>query len=69
MSLKLKTKPQILNFYGKLSQKEKDWIGKKKSQCLENGDQQLMEKESKEKNLHWASFFSVKFICNGLLSI
>lgn len=30
MSLKLKTKPQILNFYGKLSQKEKDWIGKKK---------------------------------------
>lgn len=45
MSLKLETKPQILNFYGKLSQKEKDWIGeKKKSQCLENGDQQLMEK-------------------------
>ena len=73
MSLKLENKPQILNLHVKLSKKEKDWFGeqkkKKKSQWLENGDQQLMEKESKEKILHWESLFSVKFICNGLLSI
>ena len=72
MSLILENKPQILNLHVKLSQKEKDWFGekkKKKSQWLENGDQQLMEKESKEKILHWESLFSVKFICNGLLSI
>lgn len=72
MSLKLENKPQILNLHGKLSQKEKGWFEKKKkkkSQRLENGDQQLMEKESKEKILHWESLFSVKFICNGLLSI
>ena len=67
----MENKPQILNLHGKLSQKEKGWFEKKKkkSQRLENGDQQLMEKESKEKILHWESLFSVKFICNGLLSI